>query len=93
MFEPGQLVLCVDDSPGYRTPDAPLVQGRIYTVSRVAPRSPKNGELGIDVAECPAPRSVHPYAWRASRFRPLRSDALDVFRQALEPAPKQTEAA
>lgn len=106
-FEPGSFVVCVDAAEHkewYRGPyiyfgtlDG-LTKGRVYTVRAAYPH-PAFGTPTVDLVEIVRERvpsgqfAGFEIGFAASRFRPLRDEALSVFRQALEPSPKQTETA
>lgn len=90
MFHIGQLVVCVDAEKRSRwDPPSGLKRGSVYTIAGVVEWL---GSVGVLTEEVEMP-SRHYLAHHASRFRPLKDSALDVFRQALEPAPKQAEPA
>lgn len=74
MFEPGQLVKCVDD----RRRDAVklLERGRIYTVALSS-----GALLLIEELEPPPPF----VGFRASRFRPIPDHQIELFRKMLRP--------
>lgn len=97
-FHPGQLVVCVDadvaTSPlrGIDMDFEQLRRGQIYTIRDVGvdPRQPipvvfldeiKRRPVNITFGvEC---------GWSAHRFRPLADDRIAIFRNLLQPAPKQ----
>ncbi len=106
MFEPGMLVLCVDDKPrpesesptgSWSMPQQRPRAGAVYTIRAVGVLPEVlGGGPAVWLAEIIAeidPWWEGEHGWRAHRFRPLRPEALDVFRQALAPAPKQAESA
>jgi hypothetical protein len=96
MFQPGQLVQCVDARDAIRRygPIArgfklPLVVGRIYTVTEVVQRllpSRYGLQYGVKLAEvsCPIPGCA---GFSFPRFRPLDDDRLEVFRRIARAAP------
>lgn len=75
MAEMGDFVVCIDDGPGHNRTPSGLTRGVVYTVDRVT-----GDGRGVIIVEAILP----PYfdAWDASRFRPVRADALAVFRTA-----------
>ena len=89
MFEPGQLVECVDDHFVGSRP-SPIRRGGIYTVLETGPMlSFSLGQYdgcgdGIWLQEV-----TNPYTtggeFAAPRFRPVRGERLDIFRSMLEP--------
>jgi len=96
MFEPGQLVVCVDDSdPLGRAVDLMdgLKRGAVYTVrwsgmasSHFNPTTPAVRLKEIYRSPCPVTGEVDlPFA--ASRFRPLDDSKLSIFREMLAPSP------
>lgn len=96
MFEPGQLVECIDADFGKDR--SPLVEGRIYVVSKYT----ENGLLcnagkyfgeraGVWLSEPDNPHSIDG-CFAPARFRTLPDERLDIFRKALEPTPEQLEA-
>ena len=95
MFQVGQHVLCVNADPNFVHPAGThsgdmsgLMAGTVYTV-RANVLSPVWGTLDILLWEITRP------AWcgvelgfHVSRFRPLSSDRLSIFRQHLAPIDK-----
>jgi len=80
-FQVGQLVKCVDDSPGLLRNDRPLRRGAIYTVSAVC--GPGEDDLlreGVRLAELHSAEGDSFFVY-ASRFRLVEDAALDVFRK------------
>jgi hypothetical protein len=104
MFHVGQFVVCVDDRvEPYEVPGVVYLddfedgwprRGVVYTV-RDAGKSVYDDTPCIWLAEIvrPARTIGREEGFAAARFRPLKDEALSVFRQALEPSPKQTETA
>lgn len=95
MFEPGQLVECVDDSgqvsiPGVRS-EYLVQQGKVYTVRWVGQFvHPHQGDWGacvrVEGVTRPEPSldgSDIPFG--VERFRPLPEERLSIFRKMLEP--------
>jgi len=74
MFEPGQLVKCVDDRR--RDTVRLLERGRIYTVTLSS-----GSLLLIEELEPPAPF----VGFRASRFRPIPDHQIELFPKMLRP--------
>jgi len=93
MFHVGQFVVCVDDGPGAGGDPVVLRRGYVYTVLKVTPPRWNGCEWGVNVDAQGEDFTGYFPDYRADRFRPLRDESLSVFRQALEPAPKQTETA
>lgn len=71
MFKVGQKVVCVDESG-----PTSVVKGEIYTVTSISPSEDDVGEMGVSLKE--KTPITHPKYFRASRFRPLISQADDV---------------
>jgi hypothetical protein len=87
MFQPGQLVICIDARDGLRPHGpvrsfkVPLVVGRIYTVTKVFMRKlPSRYGLhhGVFLAEVTPPAGR---GFAVPRFRPLDDDRIEVFRR------------
>lgn len=100
-FEPGSFVVCVDDDfDGY---DGLIRKGTVYRVRRMRLDIPARGlryggALGVVwLEEHPNPlATIHAdtrWGYAAARFRPLKDSSLSIFREALEPAPRETETA
>lgn len=93
MFEPGQLVWCVDDValPGFHFDMHGLRKGAVYTV-RAKGNDELDGGAVVYLDEINRPvrgyRTYEP-GYCVSRFRPLPDERLDIFRKALEPAPEK----
>ena len=100
MFFVGQKVKCVNDrnwpTPrqfGAYTPLLP-VRGRVYTVREVVPMMREGwDEDGLLLEEIVNPIQTRPngntfeLTFRMSRFRPVRTTSIDIFRAMLEPVP------
>ena len=94
-MNPGDLVLCVDDSkfhPGYgeRLPR----RGVVYTIREVALEYPDC--IRLEEIRNPPYRYIQGYAectFRCIHFRPIDSDQLSIFRKHLTdiPAPREAE--
>lgn len=84
MFEPGQLVECVDDSEV----ETFLSRRRVYTVRWAGPfpratygRGKYLGSrCGVHLHE-----AMRPLPFAVERFRPLPEERLSIFRKMLEP--------
>lgn len=87
-FEIGQLVICIDDGPlqVHRTTPSGLVKGHIYTIQEIG--TTLKGGPGVFVCEAIRPPFMLG-AWGVSRFRPLSSSRLEVFREMLVNVPKE----
>ena len=85
MFHVGQLVVCVDDSPGWTCHTRRVARGTIYTIGDIhAPT--RRYPAGVQLVEVPPP---HPGAWlSAARFSPVDDARLAIFRKALVSAGK-----
>lgn len=86
MFHVGQLVVCVDDSPGRLSGERHFTRGNIYTISATAPATRRH-PAGVRVEESPSPSVT---SWvDAARFRPVDEARLTVFRKLLAPVPSK----
>jgi hypothetical protein len=87
MFESGEKVVCVDDSPGWRGP-VPLAKGNIYIV---------RGLCWWDGDDIPAVRLIgvymdlHPIANEEYGFHPLRFRRLSDMQQEARERRKQDQ--
>lgn len=72
MFDKGQLVICIDDSPSKYYPNLrPLTKGKIYTVSGSCPEGAIDG---ITLEE-----TTNFCCCLAQRFRPISKNSADIF--------------
>jgi hypothetical protein len=86
MFRPGDLVVCVDDGPGYGFHFG-LERGRVYTVAQIVRT---NNGTGVHVEEA----SSKPFdAFRPTRFRPVSKCSTDLLRSMLTDLPSYAEVA
>jgi hypothetical protein len=85
MFEIGQRVVCVDDTPKWY-PTAGVKRGEIYVVTRVH-HSPRHGG-SVELQGTP---SMSLLGFYAERFRPVDETRLDIFRAMLTETPAQVE--
>lgn len=88
-FHVGQKVVCVDVNPWRAEDDlGGLTKGSVYTIRRVGfhqhPTHPIGRYLGIVVDEIYRPCQT-PYL--ASRFRPVHTTSIAVFKAMLAPTP------
>lgn len=97
--QPGMLVACINDD--WPIGESPLTRGRVYEVAAVGVMlglSIGPTSIGMDQVAIQLVGVTHPQQEKATRngdfvgfdplrFRPVRDDALDVFREALNKAP------
>ena|ERR1700726_1578065 len=93
-FQVGQRVWCVDSKPRDDRP-VPLQEGQIYTIRDMSVS--RKGDLGFLLKEIVRPNSrmyahdgtIVETGFFADRFRPLREQNIEVFRQMCIKSPKQ----
>ena len=72
-WQPGDLALCVDDSPSWPFGESNLVRGRCYTVSALSPCP--DGIPGLHLVEV---RSKSPFGYNPPLFRKIRPHTPDA---------------
>lgn len=75
----GDIVECVDDAPHRKLNLKLLVKRALYTIHSISSRNE------VHLSEVSAPGVFGNIYWYPARFRPLRSEELDVFRAMLKP--------
>jgi hypothetical protein len=78
-WKPGDLAVCVDDSPPYyndRIVQIRLNGGQLYRITGIVP-NPHNGARGLLVDGEPPHVNCwgNKYGWRSTRFRKIKPDA------------------
>lgn len=90
-FRVGQIVVCVDDSPGFHFGDNSLVLHRVYVIRGLDERP--TYELGcwleelVDERRLPGMPDWEP-SWLASRFRPVQPTSIAWAHKLVADLPK-----
>lgn len=83
-FRVGQLVVCVDDEATIEP--APVVRGRVYTISEIVSDGCEAG--GLNFIELPR-RSGRPwFSWGPPRFRPVQYDTTKMVEEIKASLPR-----